>query len=132
MMFGFGNIRGTKKRVMLVEDSISMTLLINSILESKYKLECFDNVSSALNWMKKGNLPDFIITDYLLPSINGMEFIDYIKSENLYSDIPVVIITGVDQNVFETEENLNKDIKVIFKPFNPSKLLETIIKEISE
>ncbi len=103
-----------------------MTLLINGLLKPVYNVKSFKDVAKALNWIKAGNKVDLIITDYLLPEINGLEFIEYLRNDLLYKGIPTILITGVKPNHLLQEPGLTNSVKIIHKPFNPKSFTQTV------
>lgn len=60
-------------------------------------VDYFEDAGACLERLDKIT-PDVIITDYLIPGMNGLEFLEALKKEN--KDIPVVMITGQgDENI---------------------------------
>jgi two-component system chemotaxis response regulator CheY len=115
-----------KPSILLVEDNKYLRRLLYNILEGKYKVYTAENGLDALLILKQIAAPSLIITDLIMPEMDGYELIKNIKSSGFYKHIPVFVITGneLDQ-IQEGLESLG--VKSIFsKPFNPQKLLEQI------
>eukprot|EP01034_Spumella_vulgaris_P002959 gene2959-3823_t len=49
-------------------------------------------------WLEEGNEVDLIIADLQMPNLNGKEFLKIARASNLYSDIPVIILSGSDES----------------------------------
>lgn len=70
-------------------------------------------------WLEAGNDADFIIADLNMPNLNGKEFIKVIRSTNLFSEVPITILSGTDESKERIEcLNLGAD-DFMMKPFNP-------------
>ena len=82
------------KTVLIVEDSASTRAMIRSALEDDGSYEIVE-VSSGFEALRV--LParrfDLILTDINMPDINGLELINFVKSNPTYRDIPLIIVT---------------------------------------
>jgi two-component system chemotaxis response regulator CheY len=69
---------------------------------------------------------DLVITDINMPNINGLELISFIKSNDNYKEIPIIIVsTEGSQKDKEKGLNLGAD-EYIVKPFNPEDLQDKV------
>lgn len=119
-----------KKKVLIVEDDVALCSLVAGILEKDYDVTECNNSIDAWQWLSDGNSPNLVITDFKMPLIDGLEFVENIKTSGLYRDVPVVILSGNnDANLKERCEELG--IKAfLVKPFSPKLLLETTEESI--
>jgi len=86
-----------KGLVCIVEDNKSIAKLFATILtKNNYATIEFNDGISALNWLTE-NVPLCIITDILLPDMNGTELLSKIRSNDNLRQVPVVAITGLAQ-----------------------------------
>ncbi|QLE59516.1 response regulator [Nostoc sp. TCL26-01] len=81
--------------VLAVEDHDDSLLLISYALESLGCRFICQRDSSATLLVAKEHQPDLIMLDILLPSINGIEVVRYLKQEPLTQNIPVVAVTAL-------------------------------------
>jgi signal transduction histidine kinase/ligand-binding sensor domain-containing protein/DNA-binding response OmpR family regulator len=122
------NIVKHKNTVLIVDDNEEMCNYLSSILSSRYNIIMeFDSVS-ALNRLSI-NMPDIIISDVMMPGINGFEFCNKIKNDLRYCHIPIILLTAKitkhDQiSGYETGAD-----DYIFKPFD-GELLKARIKNL--
>lgn len=77
--------------ILIVEDNIDYCKYLSSILEDRYSLIIFHNAQDSLSFLKN-NTPDLIITDWMLPEIDGLEFIKKIREGE--NKVPVLILTA--------------------------------------
>lgn len=85
-------------RVLVIDDSqINVTLLCR-LLEKLEHCSSIDFLDPelALNWCSK-EAPDLILVDYMMPSMNGIEFISHFRALPHCKDIPVLMITANDE-----------------------------------
>ncbi len=69
-----------------------------------------------------GNMPDLIISDIRMPEMRGDEFLAYLKLNELFKQIPVVMLSSEDstsERIRLLEEGAED---YIVKPFNPQEL----------
>ncbi len=117
-----------KPLVLVVEDSEDIRSYIMSSLKNSYEFIEAENGMEALDLAMKYN-PDMIITDILMPEMDGYEFCSRIKHTLEISHIPVVMLTAKSG-----DESRQKGLETgadayITKPFN-LKLLETQINNL--
>ncbi len=81
------------KSILILEDNIDFCKYLSSILSSKYQLSFAHNGYDALTFLKK-NTPDLIITDWMLPEMDGLEFIKKLNDTLSDIKIPVLMLTA--------------------------------------
>lgn len=85
--------------VMVIDDQLTSRLILESIIKTignNITVRSFDNALSALD-IAEQDPPDLIIADYKMPELDGVEFTRRLRTLPGCSDIPVVIITIVDE-----------------------------------
>ncbi|MCX7909090.1 MAG: response regulator [Ignavibacteria bacterium] len=86
-----------KGLICVIEDNKSISKLFATILnKSGYQTIEFQDATSALEWLQS-NQPICILTDVLLPDMNGTELLMNIRNNDLLASIPVIAITGLAQ-----------------------------------
>jgi len=122
-----GGTMGTT--ILAVDDSASVRKMVQFILESKgLQAKVAENGLEALKVLKH-HVIDAIILDINMPKMNGLEFLQIVKSEGAYATIPVIMLTTEGQ-----DEDKDKAIALgasayVVKPFKPSQLL-TLLEEV--
>ncbi|MDO8688039.1 MAG: response regulator [Dehalococcoidales bacterium] len=84
-----------KKRVLVVDDSRTQLELLKYLLESEgFDVTSFNNGPEALLALEK-QVPDLIITDVIMPGMDGYELCRRIKSTPALSSVPVILLTAL-------------------------------------
>lgn len=119
-----------RKRVLIVEDNSDIAAFIGKRLEERYCVDYADDgkagFGKAREWM-----PDIIITDLMMPVMDGLELCRKIRCDELTCHIPIIVVTA---RVTETEriEGLKAGADAYLqKPFN-SEELSTRIEKLLE
>ncbi len=111
------------KNVLIVDDDIELLDLLESILESNYKIFKASSAIKALEIIENNNF-QLIVTDVKMPHKDGIYLLD--KLQKMFYNIPVIIMTGgVDIQVAVAA--LKKGaFDIIAKPFDQDMLFITI------
>jgi two-component system chemotaxis response regulator CheY len=112
--------------VLVVEDSATMRSLIASTLEQMgvpLKITEAPSGFEALRLLPRESY-DLIVTDINMPDINGLELVSFVKSNQVYSSIPLIIVsTESSDRDREKGLGLGADAYLV-KPFDPDDLLQ--------
>lgn len=107
--------------VLLVEDEVELLHLMKSLLEVDYKVFTAENGKQGLDVLKENSI-DLIISDIMMPEMDGIEFCKIIKSDMETCDIPVILLTAKNQQRDQIEAYDSGANAFISKPFNLSVL----------
>ena len=80
-------------RIMIVDDDAELAEYICNELSDWYKVDVRNNGREALDALLKGGY-DLVISDVMMPVMDGITLLKNIKSNNLISDIPVILLTS--------------------------------------
>ena len=87
----------TYKHILIVDDSITTrTMIKNILLNIGYTVDAVLDVEEALVKLKLNHY-DLIITDLTMPKIDGYEFIELLKNDEMYMDIPIIVISSLPE-----------------------------------
>jgi signal transduction histidine kinase/DNA-binding response OmpR family regulator len=84
---------GRKPKVLIVEDNDEMRYYLKEILGGHVSTYEAANGRLALDWLKS-HKPDLIISDVMMPEMDGYEFLSHLKSSATYRGIPVMMLTA--------------------------------------
>lgn len=116
-------------KILIAEDDDINRELIYEILTSEgYEVIA---VSDGQQMIEKAieMKPDLIITDIQMPNMSGDTTIAMISEYDELAGVAVIVMTGMSKIEFE-RLGLSRNIDVIFKPVDSSKLIETVRKYI--
>lgn len=111
--------------ILLVEDEKNIRELLKDILNPYYMIYEASDGQHALDLINQ-NTPNIVITDIMMPHIDGLELIERLKSDIKTSHIPIISIsakTSIDDKV--EAYKYGADI-YLTKPFHPRHVLVTI------
>lgn len=118
-----------KKTILIADDSEIIINFIKKIFTNEYNLLFASNGEEAINYLNQNNNYNLVafLLDLNMPKVDGFKVLDFMKENNLFSSIPVSIITGNDSR----EINLNAFeypiVDILKKPFS-----ESAVKNITE
>ena len=98
---------------------------VELINKEGYVVFTAQNRDRALDIIQSKN-PDLIISDIMLPFTGGLDIVDFVKSDPLKKNIPIVLITGMDEDVLQCTHT--KADECITKPFSIEQI-KTIVKK---
>lgn len=108
-----------KRSLLIIDDEPSITKILEHFLKKDFNVMIKNDGSEAMLWLEQGNQVDLIIADLNMPNLSGKEFLKVAKASNLYSEIPIIILSGSDESSERIQcLNLGADDFMI-KPFNP-------------
>ena len=104
--------------ILIVEDDEALRNLFK-IYFSNWKLQV--NVSFAANGFEGlidlgKRTPDLLITDLMMPNIDGFELIRHLKKTKEYANLDIIVFTGLSNDEIAKRGGLPKDIRLFFKP----------------
>jgi len=116
------------QRILIVEDSATMrSLLVTSLedLEVPVKVVEAESGFEALRSLPRETF-DLVVTDINMPDINGLELVSFIKTNERYTQIPLVIVsTEGSERDREKGLALGADAYVV-KPFEPEDFRQVV------
>jgi two-component system sensor histidine kinase/response regulator len=132
MKTGRNNSINCKSEILVAEDSPKQAAMLKCLLESSnYKVLLAPDGQQALEKLSQ-NKPALVISDIVMPVLNGYELCEKIKSDESTAHIPVILMTSLSDPE-EVIEGLSCGAdSFITKPFNNEFLLSSIEKILSE
>lgn len=114
-----------KKKILIVDDDISGRLLEYNLEKEGYEVYSATNGKEAIVKAEKAK-PDLIITDIMMPRMDGFEFLERLRSDKKTRAIPVVFVTARGQ-ASDIKNGLKLGVDAyITKPFDTQDLLKKI------
>lgn len=120
-----------RKIVLIVEDEKDVQSFLNELLRDKYHTHIANNGAEALAIIKT-TVPDIIVSDVLMPEMDGIELCKRIKDNEITCHIPFIMLTAKDSIVHRIEGLESGANAYIPKPFHPDHLMVRVQKLIEE
>jgi DNA-binding response OmpR family regulator len=104
-------------KILIVEDNIELLMLMNTLLSNKYHVFTAKSGQEALDIVARQEL-DLIISDIMMPGMDGNELTRRIKSEPSLSHLPIILLTAKTSEEDRIQSMLIGADDYIAKPFN--------------
>lgn len=118
--------RGNKAEIVIVEDEEDIQDYLKAQLSSDFKIRTYPNGKVALNEILK-NKPDLIISDIMMPEMDGTTLCTKLKANINTNDVPIILLTAKSREEDQLEGLQTGADAYILKPFNMDILRRTII-----
>ena len=120
-----------KPTILIVEDEPEIHALLHELLYEEYRIIKANNGLEALVNLEK-EIPDLIISDVMMPRMDGIELCKKIKSDLNFCHIPIILLTAKSSVAHRIEGLESGANSYIPKPFHPKHLEVRIAKLLEE
>jgi two-component system, chemotaxis family, chemotaxis protein CheY len=116
-------------KILVVDDFQTMRRIIRGVLKELG----FANVVEADNGVRaleilKGEKIDFIISDWNMPEMTGIELLKTVRASQDWKDLPFLMVTAEGKSEQVLDAVKNRVNNYVIKPFTPATLQEKILK----
>lgn len=119
-----------KHTLLLVEDNIEMQIFLKDILKNNYHLLLAENGKEGILLAEKNN-PDLIISDIMMPVMNGLEMCKTLQKNKKTQHIPIILLTAKNSSKSKLDGLKSGAVVYIEKPFNLHELILKVNNIIS-
>jgi signal transduction histidine kinase/ligand-binding sensor domain-containing protein/DNA-binding response OmpR family regulator len=116
----------TKKTILIIDDNEEVLSFIFGVLSTEYRVLKFTNGLNALDYMDK-EIPDLIISDVMMPEMDGFELCKILKTSQNTNHIPVILLTAKSSTLNRIEGLSTGADSYMSKPFSIEELKLKII-----
>jgi signal transduction histidine kinase/ligand-binding sensor domain-containing protein/DNA-binding response OmpR family regulator len=120
----------SKKTVLVIDDNEEVLSFISDILHAEYRVLKFTSGQDALEYMDK-EIPDLIVSDVMMPELDGFELCRILKTSLNTNHIPVILLTAKSSTLNRIEGLSTGADSYISKPFSIEELKLTIMNLLS-
>ncbi|MFT4094177.1 MAG: two-component regulator propeller domain-containing protein [Niabella sp.] len=110
-------IKQERYRLLIIEDNAELLLYLKKELGRYYKVAAAENGKQGLEKARQW-LPDIILSDVMMPEMDGLELCVNLKADPDLNHIPVILLTARSASVYEIESIETGADDYITKPFN--------------
>ena len=103
--------------ILIVEDNVELRTFLMQTLSEDYKVSEVGNGQEALDFVKEQQ-PDLILSDIMMPIMNGDKMCNLLKSDIETSHIPIILLTALNDKDSIIKGLQTKADKYIIKPFD--------------
>lgn len=114
--------------VAIVDDENHILDMLETFLERKFSVRVFLNPEELLQTIKNGTHYDIVLSDIMMPQMNGLELLEHIQSYD--SSINVIMMTAFDTMDKALEAHKLGAKYYIKKPFESLKIVEETINKV--
>jgi two-component system chemotaxis response regulator CheY len=119
------------RKVLLIEDDTLLSWLLEKILKNTYDVTVMTDGLQAWSWLTSSErLPDLIVSDLKMPSLNGIELLQYISEHETLRHIPVIIHSGYEDSSKKKQCLELGAWAYLVKPFEPEYLVNEVRRAI--
>jgi ABC-type sugar transport system substrate-binding protein/DNA-binding response OmpR family regulator len=124
----YKDVKGEKPTVLIAEDNDHLRRIIKKTLEKDYHVLEAVNGKIALQILEK-TIPDIVVSDILMPKMDGIQLCQKIKTTPSIADLPVILLTALATHESTIEGFDTGADAYITKPFNQN-ILKSRIKNL--
>jgi len=116
-----------KGLIFVIDDDSSVRSLVVAMLKQHgFQTMTAVNADSAMAILQSAQRPDMILVDLIMPRIDGVQFIQWLRSQELFKDLPVILMTANHHPDFlQDVETLNLK-GLLLKPVDEKKLVQKV------
>ena len=116
--------------LLIVEDNIELQSFLTELLVPHYNVRVASNGVQGVS-MANEFVPDLIISDVMMPEMDGLEFAGHIRSNEITNHIPLILLTAKASNAYKIKGIQTGADDYLVKPFDPT-ILKLKIKVLLE
>lgn len=117
-----------KTKIIIVDDDKFLLSMYSLKFKNKgYEVEVALGGEEAVNRIKAGYKPDIIVTDVIMPKMNGFELVEKIKTEHLADNSVIIVLTNQGQTTdIDKAVKLGVDGYIVKATTIPSEVVDEV------
>lgn len=118
------------KKILVVDDDPALLQMIERILSEVGEVKCASDGLDALRVIQSGFAPDIVVTDVMMPRMDGLKLCQQIKKMPETADVPVIILTAKGHPK-DVVAGINAGVRhYVTKPFKTAELVAKVKKTL--
>jgi len=116
-----------KKIIIIDDDEFLLDMYLTKFREAGFDVETFFSAKDALEKIRSGLSFNIVLLDILMAGMDGFEFLDIVKKENLLKNSKVIILSNLGQKE-DIEKGLAKGVDnyIVKAYFTPSEIVKKV------
>jgi type II secretory ATPase GspE/PulE/Tfp pilus assembly ATPase PilB-like protein/CheY-like chemotaxis protein len=108
------------------DDAVTRLLASNLLRDANYQVDLSNDGAEALDRLRSGKAFNLVITDLHMPRMDGAGLLRAIRSGSAWADVPVIVLTGSDENAEEAALMDAGADDYIRKPIDPQRFISRV------
>ena len=120
-----------KEKILIVDDSMLIIKLVNNYLSKNYEVISAMDGEEAIKILSDSTIRKSInlcLLDLNMPKVDGYQVLDCCVENNYFNDLPIVVISGIDDTNLIDKVNSYPVSGILIKPFKEQDLLNIVKK----
>jgi CheY-like chemotaxis protein len=118
-------------KILVVEDDADLLLMMKTMLKNMGEITLAKDGQEAYDMLKQGFKPDVIVTDVMMPRMDGITLAKTLKNDPTIGNIPLVMLTA-KSGPLDMITGINAGARhYITKPFKASDLIDKVKKALA-
>lgn len=114
------------KKILLIDDEPDFTELVATLLGFHNLDVKVYNDPVHIEKIIKGKEFDLVVTDLMMPNMDGFEVVRKLRGAEAYEKIPIIVLSAKSLSDEERKFLLQNKVSFLMKPFEPQGLVEKI------
>jgi DNA-binding response OmpR family regulator len=120
------------KTILIVDDDEDIRIVISMRLQQLGYRVIYATIGSAALELATMERPDLVLLDWTLPDMNGRQVLLALKQNPVTACIPVIVVTGIDEQLEKTQALAIGARAYVVKPTSMRELEETVLEVLEE
>ncbi|THB63789.1 MAG: response regulator, partial [Desulfovibrio sp.] len=109
----------TREKILIVDDNRQNIEQLMGLFKDDYRIAAAVDAQRALKVAQSDSPPDIILSDIIMPDVDGYELCSLLKQDERTKSIPLIFVTAVSEVMDETRGFALGAVDYITKPFHP-------------
>jgi threonine synthase len=122
------------RRIVIIEDNVDAARLIQRILQARgsYDIHLAHDGRAGIDLIRTVR-PDMVVTDLMMPDVDGFQVIDTMKTDKLMANIPIIVVTAKELTARE-RQRLSGQIDMLLQKgsFIDEQFIESLVSKLEE
>jgi threonine synthase len=122
------------RRIVIIEDNVDAARLIQRILQARgsYDIHLAHDGRAGIDLIRNVR-PDMVVTDLMMPDVDGFQVIDTMKTDKMMSNIPIIVVTAKELTARE-RQRLSGQIDMLLQKgsFIDEAFIESLVSKLEE